>query len=508
MKKYNVLKVVGISFLLVTILTWIIPAGSYSTGTYEASGTLPFGIFDLSRIPLIAVTNLIQFALVILVIGGFYGVLNKTGVYTSFVLQTSKKYKGKEKHFVVLSILIFSILAAVVGAPFAILLLLPFFGAVILLIGYNKMTAMLATIGAMLLGNLASIFNTEVATNINQYLNLGIDSEIFAKIILLLMLVVLYVLFVLRISKIEKVKPAKTKTSAKKEISKKDDKKASTTKAESKKKDVVVVETKEKEKGIPLYNEKAIDKKKSFVPLLVIFVLILVISLVALFDWTNLLKFTHFETWYEKLIDVKVGNYPIMKNILGTLSPFGYWTNYELIMFLLLTIPFIAWLYNVKLDDMLDGFVDGAKEVLKPAVCVLIATILYASMFNSQTGANIFYTIVHFLLDLSKNFNGFVVAAITAIGGFLFSDFSAFMGSAMAPITSVYTVSKWYPLIGMIVQTIYGLVMFIGPSSILLILGLSYFDISYKDWFKTIIRYLWKVLLIIILVMIIIAMFI
>lgn len=501
MKKYNVLKVVGISFLLVTLLTWIIPSGSYSTGAYEASGTLPFGIFDLTRIPLIAVTNLLQYALIILVIGGFYGVLNKTGVYAPFALKVSKKYKGKENRLLIVSILVFSILSSVVGSPFAILLLMPFFVTVILLTGYNKMTAMLATIGSMLIGSLAATCSTEVMVPMSQYLNIGLDAEIFAKIILLIMLVVLYILFVLKMSKIER----KTAKVVKKETTKKETKK--TTKTASKKKDVVTV--KEEEEGsFPLYDAKAIDKKKSYVPLLVVFFIIFLVSLVALYDWTNLLKFTNFETWYEKIIEVKIGNYPIIQNILGTLSPFGYWSNYELIMFLLLTIPFIAWLYNVRLDDMLDGFIEGAKEVSKPAICVLLATVLYASMFNSQTGANIFFTIEHALLGLSKNFNALVIGGVSAVGGLLFSDFGAFMSSAMSPITTAYTAAKWYPLIGFIIQTIYGCMMFIGPSSMLMILGLSYFDISYKDWFKTIIKYLWKVLLIVVLVIIVIAMFI
>lgn len=519
MKKYNVLKVVGISFLAVVILSWIIPAGTYSSGAYAESGTVPFGLFDLTRVPLIAITNLLQYALIILVIGGLYGVLSKTGVYTTFVDGVSKKFKGKEKRFLVLSILIFTILSSISGATFAILMLVPFFVAVILLMNFNKMTAMLATIGAMLVGNLASVCNSDVVTNLNQYFSLTTDTELLAKIVLLVMVTILYAFFVTKISKVEKPKVVKTEkvkkeekttkktTKSKEEPTKKGAKKTAT-KTEAKKSEVVTVkEEKVEEKVIPLYDAKAVDKKKSFVPLLVIFLIIFVVALLALFNWSGIFNLTFFDTLYENVMGIKIGDYTIVKNLLGTVSPFGYWTNYELIMFVLLCIPFIAWLYNLKAKDTLDGFVDGAKQMLKPAIMVLFACILYAAMYSNQTGANIFYTIENFLLGLGDKFNALIVAGLSAIGGFFFSDFSAFIGGIAAPITAAYADTTMYPLMGIIIQTVYGFVMFIGPSSMLLLFGLSYFDISYKDWFKTIWKYLWKVLLVIVLVVLVIAMF-
>ncbi|MDD3341727.1 MAG: hypothetical protein PHN72_06035 [Bacilli bacterium] len=509
MKKHNILKVLGISFLVVTLLTWLIPAGSYSSGSFASSGTTPFGLFDLTRIPLIAITNLVQYTVVILVIGGLYGVLNKTGVYATIVGNVAKKFKKKETRFVLISILVFAILSSVSGSNFAIFALVPFFVAIILLLGFNKVTAMLATIGSMLLGTMAATFNTEVAVAMKQYFSLDLTSSVVSKIVLFVVLVVLYTLFVLKIAKTKEVTKKETvkkvaKEKAKKETATKT--KKSTTKAEAKgKKEVLSVK---EEVEIPLYDAKAVDKKKSNVPLIVCTCVMIVISLVAMFNWTTLLNIKFFDTIYESVMGIKIGDYTIVKNLLGTLSPFGYWTNYEFVMFILLCIPFIAWLYNIKMDEVIDGFISGAKQVLKPAIYVLFASILYASMFSNQSGANIFYTIVNFFLGLSANFNALVVGAISLIGGFLFSDFSAFIGSVATPITSTYANATMYPIMTLIIQSIYGLVMFITPSSMLLVLGLSYFDISYKDWFKTIWKYLVKVLIVIILVVVIASMFI
>ena len=44
---------------------------------------------------------------------------------------------------------------------------------------------------------------------------------------------------------------------------------------------------------------------------------------------------------------------------------------------------------------------------------------------------------------------------------------------------------------GLLIQSVYAVGMLIFPTSVILIAGLSFFDVSYKQWFK----YIWKVLL-------------
>jgi Predicted membrane protein len=504
MKKHGLLKMIGIAFLALIVLTWIIPAGNYASGEYAGIGTSPYGIFDLTRIPLIAITNLVQYSIVLLVIGGLYGVLNKTGVYTPLIDSFAKKFKGKEKRILLISTLVFSLLSAVVGANFVVFMLVPFFVAVIMVLGFNKVTAMLSTVGAMMLGNLAAITNSDIEAVLMQYFAVDMKDGMLAKTVFFVMVVVLYILFVNKISKIEKPKTKKAKAKKETKTDSKTKKTTKTTKAETKKEEVVTVENKD----IPLYDKNTVNKKKSFIPLIVIVSIIFVVSLVAMFNWNAMFEIKFFDEVYEKVMDVKIGDYTIIKNIFGTLSPFGQWTNYEFIMFLILCIPFIGWLYNVKFDDLIEGFVDGAKKLAKPAFYVLIANILYAAMFNIQTGDNIYYTIVNFFMKMSSEFNALVVAAISFIGGIIYSDFGSFAGSVASPITMQYTKVEILPLVSFIVQTIYGIVAFITPTSVMLVLGLTYFDISYKDWFKTIWKYLVKTLIILILVIIVVAMFI
>ncbi len=58
-------------------------------------------------------------------------------------------------------------------------------------------------------------------------------------------------------------------------------------------------------------------------------------------------------------------------------------------------------------------------------------------------------------------------------------------------IAIIYPDAELYPVIAFVVRVMYGLVSFITPTSLFLIAGLSYLNISYKEWLK----YIWKLLL-------------
>ena len=85
MKKHNLLKAILIAFLVAVVLSWIVPTGSFSSSTYTSGGTVPVGIINLFRLPVMTMQTFVQYTIVLLAIGAFYGVLNKTGVYDDIV---------------------------------------------------------------------------------------------------------------------------------------------------------------------------------------------------------------------------------------------------------------------------------------------------------------------------------------------------------------------------------------------------------------------------------------
>ena len=55
--KRNLLKVIGISFFIFVILSWIIPVGTYTSGKLTTSGIDPVGLGDLFNKPISAIVT-------------------------------------------------------------------------------------------------------------------------------------------------------------------------------------------------------------------------------------------------------------------------------------------------------------------------------------------------------------------------------------------------------------------------------------------------------------------
>ena len=61
----------------------------------------------------------------------------------------------------------------------------------------------------------------------------------------------------------------------------------------------------------------------------------------------------------------------------------------------------------------------------------------------------------------------------------------------ISPIATLITDESIYASVAMLFQGIYGIVLLVGPTSLFLILGLSYLDIPYTTWLK----YIWRFIL-------------
>ncbi len=476
MKKKDILKAIGIVLGIYVILTWLIPAGVFSGKEVTASATEPVGLFDLVKYPIAtAATSIFVLSLlVVLLIGGLYGVMNKTGVYSNIVEGITKKFKGKEKNFLIISILVLGILSSLTGLVLPLFILVPFFAAVIILLGYNKITAMLSTVGSILIGSIGSTYGFNINGYIIYFFQNKINDSIWFRLSLLVLMLISFTVFVIKTASLEKKKATKK-----------------TTKSETKKK------TEEKEDGIiPLY-EKNMDKKKSPTALIVIFSLLVVVSLVGMFNWTNCLGVTFFTDIYDSITKFELNGYPLFANILGNIEAMGNWTNAEFCMLIIIAILLIKWLYNIKLNDAFEGFVVGVKQMVPVAIYVIIANILFLIINSSSTGNTIFAPIANFFISMTKGFNVLTFGFASIIGSVIYNDFPYLLN---ALYESISTLTKDYAFVGIILQSIHGLVMLIAPTSVILIAGLKYFDISYKEWIKNI----WKYLLIALIAVIVI----
>lgn len=486
--KYGLLKVLGISFLVFAILSWIIPAGSYSSSTYTASTTSPVGLYGLFIDPLYSFGIFVQYIVVFLAIGGLYGILNKTGVYSKLVDGISNKFKSKKTLFLIITIIAFALLSSLVGSQIALFVFVPFVIAILMTLGYDKITSLAATVGSILVGIIGSTYGTAVV--FKSFFSMDSNNGILYKVVLFVIVVALYIFFILGKEKlnakkeiVEEVKPKKGKKKVEEALEK--------------------VAEKVKKVEIPLYDGNK-EEKKNAVPLVIMFSLLAVIILMGMFNWYYTFEIEFFDKIYESIMSVEVGGVAIFAKIFGELPQIGSFGNYDLAAVIIIATVLIGWVYGIKFNDFIDSYRDGAKKMLLPSIYVMFASIIFAVMVNSNT--NISSTIVNFLLGLTEKFNALVVTLVGLVSSYFFNDFP-YMVNGIYGALSTYD-ANLYPLISIILNGTYGLAMLILPVSITLIAGLKYMDVSYKEWFKYIWKFLLQVFVLIILFALIVLAFI
>ena len=455
-KSYNLLCAIGIAYLVVVVLSWFITTGTYS-GTFSDAGKIPVGIINLFRLPVMTFQVFIQYTIVFIAIGIFYGVLNKTGVYTKLVDKIAASFKGKEKFLLVLVSICFALIGSLTGLTILGIFLVPFVAGTVIKAGYNKMSALLSTVGALLVGEAASIFGFTGAGYIGILFSTKMTDQIITKIILFILFVGLYVFFVF--------KKAKKGTDE-----------------------------------IPFYNEE-VKSNKSVLPLVIIGILFVVLSFVGMYNWYYGWGIEFFNNLHDKIMAISIGNYPIMSNLLSGISSLGYWGNYEFAIALIIFAVIISWIYGVKARELVDGIEVGAKEILPVAIYVTLANVVFTIMVANQT--NIFGTIVNSFASIKTTYSLPIVTSLSAIGSFFFNDFYYLINNFSALFVGYDAI--YYPIVGVVSTAVHGLMMMLLPTSIALVAGLKLFDIKYTEWFKKIWLYLLEALVVLILVAIIVA---
>lgn len=462
MKKNSILKAIGIAFLVYVVLSWIIPGGTFSELNFSKDTTYPLGLGDIIYYPFATLFSanfagipFLVIGIIFLLIGGLYGVLNKTGAYANVVNAVVKKFESKKHVFLIISILTFAILASLTTLSLPLFILVPFAMTVILLLGYDKVTALLSTVGAILVGNMATVYgyNTDSLSYFNILFNINVNALLAMKIVLFVVSVIILTLFVLYSSK---------------EVSK------------SKKKKTSEVE-------ITLYS-KEVKSKKSGLALVIVSLVLVVFSLVSMYAWEGAFKIDVFKKMHEGITTFSINNYKLFADILGTNNKYlswtiGTYTNYDLVILIMIATVVIGLIYKLSLKDIFEGALDGMKQMLKVALLAVLANVIYLAVINATSASAPLFinSIANRFFTLAKGMNYFVLAGVTMVSAPLFNEFPYLVAVLQQPLLSGYTD---YSLLVVIMQTVYGFMMLVLPTSVILVAGMSYADVSIKEYFK------------------------
>ncbi len=460
MKKHSLFKIIGITILVAVILTWIFPITFLSYGDIIDQGRHQIGLFDLISFGPTTFYYLGDVIFYILIVGGFYGILHKTNGYRNLLDRIVEKFKGKESLFLIIVISIFSIISSMAGITTGLLFLFPLVISIILLMGYNKQTAALTTVGSVavgLIGTTVSAINTETIVSI---LGIKYSSELITKVVIFIVGFVLLIFNTLSYAKKHKA------TNEEKE---------------------------EDTELLPVSN----DSKKRVWPIVLIIDLVLLIMILASVSWDSVLGVELFNNVHKAVTEFQIKEFPIFAKILGSIVvPFGQWGLYEFLLIIIIAAGLIGLIYRVKFNDFIEAFFNGMKKAFKPALLVFFA---YFVLIITATYP-VLLAIFKPLLTATKGFNVFTMSLVAFVSSIFNIDAYYTATSVLPYAITVITDTEVYPLIAVVWQAMSGLATLIAPTSLVLIATLSYLDISFGKWIKTVWKFFLELLVLLLVI--------
>ena len=219
--------------------------------------------------------------------------------------------------------------------------------------------------------------------------------------------------------------------------------------------------------------------------------------ILAFIPWANTFGLDTMTKATEGVNGFKLFNFELFAKLLGTYNSFGDWMITDMFLPMAFIVFLLAIIYNIKFNDILDGFAEGAKKALTPAVFVLLAYVVLVINTYHPYQLNIY----KFILGKGDSFN-VITSAITAMISSVLNVDPSYAFQAVLPyFNGTVTNADVYPIAGILYQTMYGFTMLFAPTSIVLMGTLSFLGVSYKEWIKSV----WKLLVELLVVLLIIC---
>ena len=184
-KQFKVPHVYAIIFALMVIfavLTWIVPSGSYQrqevngrevtvAGTYEQSEKtyideetgdevdLRQGVFDVLQAPTRGIQEAIEVVAFILIVGGSFQVITKTGAITSGMGRVVRRFKNKDILIIPIAMVLFALGGTSFGMAEETLPFFAIFMPIMMAMGFDSMTAFMVVFVGARMGYIASTIN-------------------------------------------------------------------------------------------------------------------------------------------------------------------------------------------------------------------------------------------------------------------------------------------------------------------------------------------------------------
>ena len=455
-KDHSLIKILLLSLLFAIVLTWIIPSGSFDGEKFVLAEKITRTGFNEIFLSVFYGANYYLVQLVLLAaIGIFYGVISKTKGYNKMINQIAKMWKGKEKAFILVNSLLITIMASCFTHPLATIVFIPMLFSVAKRLNLRKLSTVMMTFGSILIGLMGTTYGTYGIEYITTYLGTEATVLITARFGILALGYLLLNIFILFMEK----------KNAKAEVE-----------------EIFETEVEDIEGG-------------HSVGYFIIFALLFVIMILGYVSWSTIFPefkaFTDFHTWLTT--EVTIGDHAIFGYILGNVTAFGTWDLFNICAILTFIALIVKFTSKIKWDEFFDRAINGLKKMTLP---IALTTFAYA-MFVICYWSGMTTTIINWI-NSTESFVPYLNALGNGIATFFHVDFG-YTGFALGSLYAAKFADKVNQIM-VIMTSMNGLVSFIAPTSVIMLMGLSMSNTSYKEWFK----YIWKFVVVLLIILFIV----
>jgi len=455
-KKTGLFKIIMFILLGMVVASWFFSASYYYNDQLMDMQMKNIGFFDYFSLIFGAFEfeYFLQTFIFLICIGAFYGVLNKTGKYRAWIERIVNNCGGREFAVLILSAFIIAVVTAVFEYGYILFIFVPFIISILLAMGYDKITTIVAVFGSMLVGTIGNLMGSNTVGVTASMLKIGQTDGFYYKLALFIVSFIAEMIYLSRAKR--------SKADAKK--AEEDD----------------------------LYLGEKNSNKYSTTGIIITFVLLALIVVLACTNWTDTFKVEFFTNLHNKIMGWSpklpylhftidgvlhgTEKVAIISKLFGTIGEFGTWFYSEMSVVLLVFALILGKIY--KLENTFEAMAEGVKKMFKPALMIMLCfTVIYFA------GMNMFFpTIAKLILGISSKFSVIISSIVVAIGSVLHVDVLYVANYITPQIGAIDGANK--VVVALLTQSIYGCTMFVAPTSMFIAFALTYLNVTYKEWIK------------------------
>ncbi len=210
------------SFIVImAICTWLIPSGEFQRnnvdgrsvvvpGTYQEVDSNPQGIMDIFEAPINGFVDAAEVVGFVLLVGGSFGIVNKTGAIEAGIGHTVSRMKGLKFLIIPLSMVLFGLGGTTFGMAEETLPFYMIFIPLMISLGYDSLTGIATIFVGAITGTIASTINPFSVGIAQALADIAPGSGIVYRLIIFIVLMSISIIFVMLYSNRVKKDPKKS----------------------------------------------------------------------------------------------------------------------------------------------------------------------------------------------------------------------------------------------------------------------------------------------------------